>query len=147
MLYAPPLQPHDVDPALLKPRKQKTDSECPSIASSSPAVAAENNVVGGGHTTKQLDTNKTPQSSNKSKRQSSKSPATVIATTTTTMPIRTAASPKIVSLEICLIRSYLFYAHFFSLLLADPQRETFAFGKCFEIPQTTSKTYKTNGKQ
>ncbi|XP_011294066.2 histone-lysine N-methyltransferase ash1 [Musca domestica] len=85
--------PHDVDPALLKPRKQKTDSECPSIASSSPAVAAENNVVGGGHTTKQLDTNKTPQSSNKSKRQSSKSPATVIATTT--MPIRTAASPKI----------------------------------------------------
>ncbi|XP_073843875.1 histone-lysine N-methyltransferase ash1 [Musca autumnalis] len=90
--------PHDVDPAMLKPRKQKTDGECPSIASNSPAVTTENSNGGGGgggHT--KQDSNKTPQNNlnSKSKRQSSKSPATIAPPTTTSTPAAPTPSPKV----------------------------------------------------
>ncbi|XP_061391640.1 histone-lysine N-methyltransferase ash1 [Musca vetustissima] len=89
--------PHDVDPALLKSKKQKTDSgECPSIASNSPTTAAaataENNGSGGNT---KSDTNKTLHNSSTSKskqRQNSKSPATIMPTTT---PAAAIPSPKV----------------------------------------------------
>ncbi|XP_065362259.1 histone-lysine N-methyltransferase ash1 [Calliphora vicina] len=65
--------PHDVDPSMLKPKKQKTDSETQSPTTTPASI---NLSTSSGLLNSRQELNKTPQSSSK-KRQGSKSPATV----------------------------------------------------------------------
>uniref|UniRef100_A0A1I8PIQ2 Histone-lysine N-methyltransferase n=1 Tax=Stomoxys calcitrans TaxID=35570 RepID=A0A1I8PIQ2_STOCA len=74
--------PHEVDPSMLKSKKQKTENESPSPATSS--TIATGNAVGG---SSKKETNKLYQTPTK-KRQNSTSPATItISTTTNSTPV------------------------------------------------------------
>lgn len=87
------IKPHDVDPSLLKPKKQKTEieSQNANTATAPTATAATTSTISGSLNSRH-ELNKTPQNLTK-KRQTSNSPATV--TTQTTEVVSLAVPIKV----------------------------------------------------
>ncbi|XP_023303946.2 histone-lysine N-methyltransferase ash1 [Lucilia cuprina] len=88
--------PHDVDPSMLKPKKQKTDSENQTTTTTPTATTPLlNSNAASGSVNSRQELNKTPQSLNK-KRQGSKSPATITPTQNQALENHSAPAPMTV---------------------------------------------------